>query len=334
MRILQINSANNLGGGETHVLELVDSLRKRGHEVTVAGRRGGAVRAQVHFPFRNSADIFTALRLRRYLKRTRFDIVHAHVARDYTVVAAAAWGLPVKLIFTRHLLYPVRSNPLYRRVDGWIAPTSQMMARLAPLRPKRFAVIPNWVDLDKFGYSPHPVHLPVNLGLLGQISPHKGHEDVIEALRQLGSGYRLIVAGKGEESYVARLKQQTGKLPVEFAGFAEFREFFEKIDILLAPSWEEPFGIVLLESMATGVPVISTAAGGPLEIIRHETDGVLVPPRNPPALVAAVRSLAEPGVREGIIEHARNRVEADFDIRKVIPKVEAFYREVIDGLEQ
>jgi glycosyltransferase involved in cell wall biosynthesis len=328
MRILQVNSATNLGGGETHVLELVEALRSRGHDVTVAGREGGAVHPQVHFSFRGSADLITAVRLRRFMKRNAFDIVHAHVARDYTVVAAAALELPVKVIFTRHLLYPVRGNPLYRRVDGWIAPTSQMLANLAPLQPKRSALVPNWVDLNKFRYSPHDAHEPVNIGLLGQISPHKGHEDAIEALRQLGSGYRLIIAGKGDESYVARLKEQSRDLPVEFSGFAEFHEFFGKVDILLVPSWEEPFGIVILESMATGIPVISTSAGGPLDIIRPGVDGLLVPPRNPQALATAVRSLSDLQLHSSIAEHARKRVEASYDIQKVIPRIEAFYREV------
>ena len=328
MRILQVNSASNLGGGETHVLELVDALRSRAHDVTVAGRSGGAVHPQIHLSFRGSADFITAVRLRQLMKRKAFDIVHAHVARDYTVVAAAALDLSVKVIFTRHLLYPVRGNPLYRRVDGWIAPTSQMLAKLAPLRPKRSALIPNWVDLNKYSYSPHDAHEPVNLGILGQISPHKGHEDAIEALRQLGAGYRLIIAGKGEESYVTRLQEMSRGLAVEFSGFAEFKEFFEKVDILLVPSWEEPFGIVILESMATGIPVISTSAGGPLDIVRPGTNGLLVPPRNPPALVAAVRTLSDLRLRASIVEHARKHVEAAYDIQKVIPRIEAFYFEV------
>jgi len=329
MRILQVNSASNLGGGETHVLELVEALRSRAHDVTVAGRKGGAVHPQIHFSFRGSADVITAVRLRRFMKRNSFDIVHAHVARDYTVVAAAALDLPVKVIFTRHLLYPVRGNPLYRRVDGWIAPTSQMLARLAPLRPKRSALIPNWVDLNKFRFAPHAIHQPANIGLLGQISPHKGHEDAIEALRQLGPRYRLIIAGKGEESYVKQLQELSRGLPVEFSGFAEFKEFFEKVDILLVPSWEEPFGIVILESMATGIPVISTSAGGPLDIIHSGVNGLLVPPRNPPALAAAVRSLSDLQLRADIAERARKHVEATYDIQKVIPKIEGFYREVV-----
>ena len=323
MRILQVNSARQLGGGETHVIELTEALRRRGHEVVLAGRRGGAVQPQIHFPFLNSVDVLTAARLRRFLRQQHFDVIHAHVARDYTPVAAAAWGLPGKLVLTRHLLYPVKTHFLYRRVDGWIAPTQQILKTLAPLHPKASCAIPNWVDVDKFSFKPHTVHDPVNLGILGQISPHKGHDDAIEALRLLGNGYRLLIAGRGDETYVAKLKEQARNLPADFPGFVSLPDFFDRIDILLVPSWEEPFGIVLLEAMASGIPVVSTSAGGPLDIVRSGIDGILVPPKNPAALAEAV-GLAMQN-REKIVQNARTRVETEFDIRKVVPRIEAFY---------
>jgi glycosyltransferase involved in cell wall biosynthesis len=83
--------------------------------------------------------------------------------------------------------------------------------------------------------------------------------------------------------------------------------------------------------MATGIPVISTSAGGPLDIIRPEVNGLLVLPRNPPALVTAVRSLSDLRLRTSIVEHARKHVEEAYDIQKVIPKIEAFYREVVSN---
>jgi glycosyltransferase involved in cell wall biosynthesis len=190
-------------------------------------------------------------------------------------------------------------------------------------------VIPNWVDVGKFEYKPHAAHCPVNLGILGQISPHKGHEDAVTALQKLGGGYRLLIAGKGEEAYVGFLKDRCRDLPVEFLGFVSLPEFFKMVDILLVPSWEEPFGIVLLEAMSTGVPVVATNVGGPVDIVRHETDGILVPPKDPSALASGVRSLADEDRRSLIIKQARERVQAEFDIRKVVPKVEEFYRRVL-----
>jgi glycosyltransferase involved in cell wall biosynthesis len=326
MRVLQVSSPLQLGGGETHVIELTEALRHLGHEVIVIGRRGAAVKPQIEFSFLNSFDVGTALRLRALLKREHFDVVHAHVARDYPPVIGAAIGLPVKVILTRHLLYPIKAKFLYRRVNGWIAPTKQILESLSPLKPRTAAVIPNWVDVEKFAFKPHPAHKPVTLGILGQISPHKGHSDAIEALRTLGSGYRLLIAGRGQEDYVKELTKKSAGLPVTFAGFVSLPDFFESIDVLLVPSWEEPFGIVVLEGMASGIPVIATAAGGPVDILRSGVDGILVPPKNPRALAEAV--LALDGQRQSLIEAARHRAESEFDIRKVVPRIEAFYRKL------
>jgi L-malate glycosyltransferase len=323
MHILQVSSPLQLGGGETHVIELVEALRRRGHTVIVAGRHGGAVKPQIELPFRNSLDVYTMLALRATMKSEGFDIVHAHVARDYPLVLGAARNLPPKVVLTRHLLRPIRSNFLYSRVNGWIAPTNQILKTLAPLKPRASAVIPNWVDLEKFPYTPHDLHRPMTLGLLGQISPHKGHEDAVKAMRLVGPNYRLIIGGKGEESFVSRLRQEGADLPITFAGLVSLPEFFNSIDGLLVPSWEEPFGLVVLEGMASGIPVIATASGGPLDIIRSGVDGILVPPRNPEALAEAILSIHTK--RDQMIEAARERVR-DFDIQTVVPRVEAFYR--------
>jgi len=323
MRILQVSSPLQLGGGETHVIELTRALREQGHKVIVAGRRGGAVNPDVEFPFRNALDVGTVVALRRLIKQERFHIVHGHVARDYPLVLGAARNLPSKVVLTRHLLHPVKSNFLYRRVNGWIAPTHQILKTLARLKPRASAVIPNWVDLEKFPYRPHRIHQPLTLGLLGQISPHKGHDDAVDAIRLVGPGFRLLIAGKGEESYVSALRRKCAGLPVAFPGFVSLPEFFESIDVLLVPSWEEPFGLVVLEGMASGIPVISTAAGGPLEIIRSGLNGILVPPQDSKALAAAIAAI--PGQRDDLIHPARQRA-ADFDIRRVLPRIEQFYR--------
>jgi glycosyltransferase involved in cell wall biosynthesis len=331
MRILQVSSAQELGGGETHVLGLVDALRKSGHEVFIAGRKHGPLHPDFELPFWNSADFGTAYRLRQRVRHGGFDILHAHVARDYTIAAAAVWGLSsVGLVCTRHLLYRVRPNPIYRRVDGWIAPTSQISASLEALRPKLSTVIPNWVDLQRFHYRAKELSDPVSLGLLGEIAPHKGHDDAIEAMRVLGSGFRLFIAGTGPTKYVEELKKKASGIQVQLCGFMPAARFFELIDVLIVPSWEEPFGIVLLEAMASGVPVIATDRGGPVEIIQSELHGVLVPPRNGAAIAKAVRSLAlDTERRQRMSRCAREHVENNFAIRHVVPKVEEFYRRVM-----
>jgi glycosyltransferase involved in cell wall biosynthesis len=331
MRILQVSSASTWGGGESHVVELAESLRKRGHEVVIAGRAGSPLKPQLELPFLNSIDFITAMRLRSRFEKDAFDIVHAHVARDYTIVTAAAWGIPQpKIVFTRHLLLPVRPHFFYRRVDAWIAPTSRILKTLQPLAPKIAVAIPNWVDVEKLAHRPHALHTPITIGLLGQISPHKGHDDAVGAIRQLDGNFRLLIGGKGEASYENALRKRSAGLPVEFLGFVSLTEFLEKTDILIVPSWEEPFGIVLLEAMAVGIPVIATNRGGPLDIISSADEGALVPPRDPRALANAIQSLAADDERRtAIIRNARQRVEKHFDIRTIVPRIEDVYRRLI-----
>lgn len=329
MRILQVNSALSLGGGETHVIELTDELRRRGHDVTVAGRPGSPVNPALELPFWNAADVFTMFRLRRAIVAGRFDIVHAHLARDYTIVAASLQGVTgPRLVLTRHLLYPVRRHFLYRRVDGWLAPTQRMLDSVRSLAARPSAVVPNWVDTSKFAFEPKALRRPVTIGLLGQISPHKGHSDAIDAIRMLGpEGFRLAIAGKGEERYTAELREAAKGLPVEFLGFVLLPDFFGMIDLLVVPSWEEPFGIVLLEAMASGIPVVSTNAGGPAEIIQPGENGWLVPTRDPRALAAAIRAVAgDPATTEQVVHRARRRVEEHYEIRRTVARIEDFYR--------
>ena len=185
-----------MGGGEVHVKELTGALRDRGHDVSVAGRGEGPLEPDYRLPFLNSADVYSALRLRRIIRRETFDIVHAHVARDYPIVACALWGMDnPKLVLTRQLIFPVRGNPIYRRVDGWIVTTDQILRSIDHLRPGATKIVPNWVDTRRFEYQEQPFRKPVVLGLLGQVSPHKGHDDALEALRQLCNGAVSFLSG-------------------------------------------------------------------------------------------------------------------------------------------
>jgi len=331
MRVLQVSSSSKLGGGETHVIELTQKLRERRNHVLVAARPSSPLTADFSLPLLNSADFISALRLRKILLAERISIVHAHLARDYSIVGAAAWRVPsVKVVFTRHLLYPIRWHPLYRRVDGWITPTEEILKTVQSLNPKRAVVIPNWVDTRKFAFCPHPLHSPVCVGLVGQISPHKGHDDALEAILLLGSGFRLVIGGEGDAVYIASLREKAGSLPVMFSGRVVVPDFFKEIDVLAVPSWEEPFGIVILEAMASGIPVVATAKAGPLDIIESEENGMLVPARDPRSFAEAVQQLAlNEELRRKITMAGRARVEADYDIDKIVPRIEEFYRSLL-----
>ena len=330
MKVLQVSSATVLGGGEVHVRELAEKLREGGHRVALAGRRGGPLPLDFELPFANSADFYTAYRLRRIVRRHRFDIVHAHIARDYPIVAAALCRLDgPKLVLTRQLIFEVKRNPFYPRVDGWIVTTDQILESIQHLRPPSSLIVPNWVDGEKFSYRERTLRKPIVVGLLGQVSPHKGHDDAIDAIGKLGAGFRLLIGGTGRADYVRSLKERARDLPVEFLGFVEPAGFLDKVDILIVPSWEEPFGIVVLEAMAAGINVIATDAGGPPEILEGGRAGLLVTPKDPGALADAVwRLISDERLRQELRTHARERVRSHYDISLAVPRIAAFYQKL------
>ena len=330
MNVLQVCSADVLGGGEVHVIELSAKLREHGHRVAIAGRHGGPLEPDYELPFLNAIDLYTAFRLRRIVAGEQFDVVHAHVARDYPIVAAALAGIRgPRLVLTRQLIFRVKPHPFYSRVDGWIVTTNQILESIQHLSPKAATIVPNWVDSGQIPYQPAPIRRPVALGLLGQVSPHKGHDDAITAIGELGDGYRLLVAGRGLPDYERTIKEKAHGLRVEFLGFVKPAEFLPQIDILILPSWEEPFGIVVLEAMAAGVSVIATDAGGPPEILDHGRAGVLVQPRDPSSLVDAVRQLAsDDALRHQLRERAVERIRTHYDINLTVPRIEEFYAQL------
>lgn len=116
----------------------------------------------------------------------------------------------------------------------------------------------------------------------------------------------------GNRSYPRRLQEIAGELglgdAVRFLGEREeVPEILRASDVALLPSWEEPFGRVVVEAMAMGVPVVATAIGGPAEIIRDGVDGVLVAPRQPEALAAAITRLLDDEPRRRAIGAASQR---------------------------
>jgi glycosyltransferase involved in cell wall biosynthesis len=185
------------------------------------------------------------------------------------------------------------------------------------------------------------------LALVGQITPWKGQADAIQALAQVRttrpSTVLLIV---GEPKFVARatrydnraylraLRQLVAELElgdaVRFLGEREdVPEIFSASDVALVPSWEEPFGRVVVEAMATGVPVVATAVGGPPEIIRHGVDGLLVSPRRPDALAAAITGLlSDEAGRSAMGRAARVAVVRRFGKDRHAARLAGLYREV------
>ena len=231
LKILQICSADTLGGGERHLLDLVNGLVGYGHELHVAvrpnsplidelrkGTQAGSGKIRITtVPLRGAVDIFSARALARLVRRDKIQIVHAHLARDYPVASFAVWRghKGARLIATRHVLFPLgKSHRLTLSKVGRIMAVSKAVAtqvRADAVAPsERVTVVLNGVDTRKFEDARRHFsrerflaswRLPPDallIGTVGELTPLKGQEEFLRAAAEVRRDFprsHFIIAG-------------------------------------------------------------------------------------------------------------------------------------------
>lgn len=265
--------------------------------------------------------------LRRRLLANPPDLVHAHFWMSGLAATRAVRGLGIPVVLTFHALGIVKrreqgardtspperlavEQDLLRSVDQVISTCSDEAFELARLGldPARASVVPCGVDLEVFSPGADAEPRPTGrrrLVVVTRLVQRKGVGNVIEALAEVPDT-ELVVAG-GPES--ARLDEDPeAQRLVDLARRAgvedrvdlrgavphdEIPRLLRSADVLVTVPWYEPFGIVPLEAMACGVPVVASAVGGLLDTVVDGVTGLHVPPRSPERLAEALRDLLD-----------------------------------------
>jgi glycosyltransferase involved in cell wall biosynthesis len=184
------------------------------------------------------------------------------------------------------------------------------------------------------------------VGVVGQLTPWKGQEMALRAVAAAADGrdVRLLVVGEAKflsaatrydnAAYLDELQRRAAAPPlagrVSFLGERDdVPALMRALDLLLVPSWDEPFGRVVVEAMASGTPVVATSVGGPAEIVRDGVDGMLVDPRDEDGWARTVTALVDdPGRRAALATAARGAVDA-YDVPAHAAAMLDVYRRVI-----
>lgn len=206
---------------------------------------------------------------------------------------------------------------------------SRVLSRLPPERLDR---VPNGVDLDDF-----PLHEGSRDGLLcvGRLVPYKGVDTLVRAMPLVHerTGARLSVVGDGPERERLAALARALRAPVDFLGRVEARELPRlygraRLTILPSANSQEAFGIALLESMATGTPVVASDLPGVREVAR--TAGLTAPPRDADALAHAIARAWEEPRAFGSPADIRARVAAEYAWPRVVERLEGVYERARD----
>jgi len=345
---------------------LSDALRAIGVEVVEFAGVAGSLRLHPIHTLRTAAQILHAARvLRRTVAVTGADLVHANSLRA-GLIAGCAWSsrrVPT-VLHVHDALPPTRSAALVRLA---LRSTADAVITISEYTAENFAggdsrpgirVFHNPLNIERFdpeAQTRRQARATLGLGaddkligLVAQITPWKGQEVAIRALgllHQRQPDARLLVVGEtkftdpatryNNVAYLGSLHRMVAELGLEqhvsfWGERTDVPAIMRALDVLVAPSWEEPFGRSVIEAMALETPVVATNVGGPAEYIEDGVDGVLLAPKDIRAWASAVADLLDdPGRRHEIGERASRKVRSLFDRRDYVAKVVRVYEDVV-----
>lgn len=328
MRIVHLLLTRRFAGTERHVLELA-AAQSAGHDVTLVLRRAGALdrpdaiahRVDPRVRIEVVGDLFAPARARRLLRRLQPDVAHAHLSGGCRALHGLEGG--VLRVATLHIHYKPGQHAA---LDALIAIAPWQLAAIPEHLRARSTQIDNWTlpqetDVAAGGRlrAQHGIDDDVFLvGALGRAERSKGLDVLIEAFRRAElPAARLAIVGQGREWKA--LRRQAG-CEVLTPGFADRpQDWLAAFDGFVSAARVEPFGLVLLEAMQAGLPIVATASQGARHLAAH-LGTPLVPLDDADALAAALRRLVEGGRRRIAYPMDAFRIEAR------LPQIESFYR--------
>ncbi len=228
------------------------------------------------------------------------------------------------------------------RLDRRIAVSEACITALAPYFPGEWDVVPNGIDCALYrprgDDEPRPPG-PPRILFVGRFDPRNALGDLLEAaaiLAREGRDFTVQVIGDGPARPVYERKAKALGLweRVEWLGLLneERPRFYREADVMAAPCVLASFGVVLLEALASGTPVVAADNVGFRQVIRGDIPGRLVPPHDPAGLAHGLAELLDDPARAGdIARRGREAVQATFDWPRVTDRIEQIYLEVLDS---
>ncbi|WP_214410070.1 glycosyltransferase [Sphaerisporangium fuscum] len=287
------------------------------------------------------------------------DVAHAHFWMSGTAALTAAAELGIPVVQTFHALGSVKrrwqgaadtsppnrvavERDIGRRAAAIIASCTDEVTELSDMGVPvgRVVVVPCGVDLTLF--RPDGPAMPhedrngyARVLSIGRIVPRKGIDTIIEALRHVPGAQLVIAGGEPGDGEPLRLRASACGVGarVRLIGSvarADVPALMRSAQVVVTVPWYEPFGMVPLEAMACGVPVVASAVGGHLDTVAG--CGVLVPPRRPRVLAKVLRDLlAHPGLRASLAAEGVRRARSRYGWAQVATQTESVYRSLIGG---
>ncbi|MFD1772707.1 glycosyltransferase family 4 protein [Paenibacillus rhizophilus] len=328
-------------GIDVRIVPLDESIRSRGRNTVNLGAPAAAMKLLAY-----------GRRLAPLLKKERVACVHTNSLKSalYGTVAAKMAGVPLIWHIRDHIgapyLKPVvaKAIRLLSRLlpNGVIANSKSTLSALELPRSKKTLVVYSAFAKAIGGVAGRADQKDFNVLLVGRLAEWKGQHILLEAAKKLRSNGRVKfwLAGDalfGEDEYKKKLIatiEREGLNNVSLLGHVEdIQGLMQQADLLVHTSiTPEPFGQVIVEGMAAGLPVIASNEGGPVEIVVPGETGLLIEPGNPAILAESINwMLDHPEERERMAEAGIKRVKEHFVIENTVKEIVAYYKGLLAG---
>lgn len=367
LRVLQVIDDSTVGGGQNHLLLLAHGLKARGFHVSVACAGSGYLVTELQkysiviHPV-NLSNIISPkqfFQLKELCKKGHYAVLHTHggTAGLWGRLAGVWAGIPVR-IHTHHGLHVLHwerslkaaaaraSERFLKHFTSAVICVSEGEAQLGirhrVVDRRNCVVIRNGIRLQDYDSLTDPVSvrkefglLPTHIviGMVGRFHLQKGHTYLLKAIPQIVRHYpeaRFLLVGEGEllESVCSGAEELGVKDKVIFAGARyDIPAILGSIDIFVLPSLWEGLPLSLLEASAAGNAIVATNVEGTNEIIRHDVNGLLVPPRDSGALGAAIsRLIADESLRRRLASSAHSIAHSSYSNETMVDSVADLYR--------
>lgn len=356
LKILQVISGREINGALTYCKYLSEMLASRGHEVTILCRESGWLESTgvkgVRFinceMNRKPSDVG---RIANWARHEGIDVIHTHMSRAHAfgVLLKMMAGIPV--IATAHN----RSFQIHWRMNDFVIANSQAtmdyQLRVNRVPDSNIEKVLCFTDLQRFKKVTDRDVFRVKrqlrvkpdeflCGCVGEIIKRKGQVYLFQSLKRIIAeipNFKLVLLGRfrRDEPYTQKLRSillKDGILGhVKWLGLREnVQDFMTAFDLLAVPSIEEPLGLVAVESLAAGTPVVATRTGGLPEIVKDNQTGLLVPPRNADAFSDAIIKMAkDKPLREQMGVAGQKFVQREFETEALCDRVENVYQRTV-----
>lgn len=351
-----------IGGQGTEAYNLYKQLMKKDQlEVIVFSSRKNNLKNHVRIPSLNGDlgplffSLYISLKLREIIDTYNLDILQVYGGPGGVFLLRKP-NLPV--IYVANHTYAQQFRYFKKRIYqflmllekiGYIistkiiaisSTTKKSLVDDYGIPPEKIIVIPVGIDLDEFKPLNDIKKIPSSILYVGRLDKRKGVQYLIRAMKHIVKDFptaKLYIIGNGNlrnslEELARREKVNNhvvflGKVPTN-----DLIEWYNKAEVFVLPSLFEGFGIVALEAMACGTPVIGTKVPGIVDIIEHEKTGLLVSPKNEKELGENLKQmLSTPKMRRRFVHKSKKRLEKKFEWKVIAEKVDKIYKTLVGG---